>query len=327
MKNRRLLSCLAAAALAFPAAAQSDGDTRNLKLSSAADSNGMEYMSETAFDTGARLSGAVQYTLIPKRVHLSLEEELRFNDAFSSLHKAYTSLGMDYRIASWLKAGASYSFIAVNSSDYGWRSRHRGALSLTAAQKLGVIKLSLREKVQATYKAYDVNLYQDPRTDLSLKSRLKVAVDLPRNKWEPYAAVEMRNTLNAVSPGSFVYGTYTWEKYDGDEEEWVSKSRTCYGNLTPSYSKIYINRLRFQAGTEWKFRKKQVLDLYAVLDWNMGLDVDFSSRGIQKSYDNYCETHPAASISESYYYTYGTGILTMSDRIFAGLGLAYTFKL
>ena len=327
MKSPKILACLAAAALALPALAQSDGDTRNLRLSSAGESNGMEYLSETAFDTGARLSGTVQYTLIPKRMHLSIEEELRLDDGFSSFHKAYTTLGADYRIAPWLKAGASYSFIAVNSSGDGWRSRHRGALSLTASQRFGIWKLSLREKAQATYKAYDINLSQAPQTDLSLKSRLKVAADLPHNKWEPYAAVEMRNTFNAVSPGSFAYGTYTWEKYDGDEEEWAGKSRTCYGNLTPSYSKIYINRLRFQAGTEWKFRKKQVLDFYAVVDWNMDLDVDFSSRGIQKSYDNYCEAHPAASISESYYYTYGTGILTLSDTVFVGLGVSYTFKL
>jgi|GEM_PF-1231611 len=326
MNKARLLAGLAALAMALPAAAQSDGDTRNLSLATPLAGNGMEYLSETSSDFGARISGAVEYTIIRKRMHLSLEEELRFNEGLSSLHKAYTTLDLDYRFTSWLKADAAYSFIAANSAEKGWRDRHRGAFSLTASQRFGIWKLSLREKLQATYKAYDINLYQAPQTDLALKSRMKVAVDLPHNKWEPYASVEVRNTLNAVAPGSFVYGTYTWEKYD-EEEGWENKSRTCYGNLTPSYSKIYINRLRFQAGTEWKFRKNQTLDLYAVLDWNMDLDVDFSSQGIQKKYDNYIADNPSSTVSEVYYYAYGTGILTLSDNFFFGLGLSYTFEL
>lgn len=327
MKKAILLACLAAAALAIPAAAQSDGDVRNFALSETLSGNGMEYLSESSSDFGARLSGAVEYTLIRKRMHVSLEEELRFNEGLGSLHKSYTTLGLDYRLTPWLKADAAYSFIAANSSSNGWRNRHRGAVSLTASQRFGIWKLSLREKLQATHKAYEVNLYQSPQTDLALKSRLKVALDLPHNKWEPYASVEMRNTLNAISPSAFVYGKYTWQKYDGDEEAWVNKSRTCYGNPTPSYSKIYVNRLRFQAGTEWKFRKNQTLGLYAVADWNMDLDVDFSSRGIQKSYDNYLADNPSSTVTETYYYAYGTGILTLSDSIYFGLGLSYTFKL
>lgn len=316
-----LLTCAAAATYA-----QDYGDIRSLTLASQGNGGGLQYgQDDVTFDTGARISGGVSWSIIPKRFSVSLDEELRIKDNFSNFNKSYTSAAAEYRILPFLKTEASYSFIMTKNSSGVWRNRHRGALSLTGTWSPGRWKFSLKEKLQATYKAYDINLFQAPRTDLALKTRIKVSYDFRHSRWEPYASVEIRNTLNAVNPDSFIYGKYTWEKYDGDD--WVSKSRTCYGNLSPSYSDIYINRLRFQAGTEYKFRKDRVLTMYVVVDCNYDMPVDFSSNGIQKSYSSYLEDNPSSDISENNYYSYGTGILTLQDSYYAGIGLSFKFKL
>ena len=327
MKARILLAA-AALLLAVPSFAQSDGDIRNLALSSAGSGSGLTYNSvNNGLDMGAWISGGVDWSVIPKRVILSFDEEIRLKDNFSNPGKAYSNLSASFKLLPWLKAGTSYSFIMTKNSAGEWRARHRGAVSLTASVRLGDFKVSLREKFQATYKAYEVNPYQSPQTDLALKSRLKIEYDPVYSKWTPYVAAEVRNCFNAVEPSSFVYGTYTWQKYDGETSSWADRTRTCYGNLTPSYSDIYINRIRFNLGTEWKFAQNQSLDMFLIFDYNMDLPVDFTSSGIQKSYGKYLENASGAVVSESNYYKYGVGILTLEDSYFLGVGIAYRFKI
>lgn len=327
MKARVILAA-AALLLAVPAFSQNDGDVQGMTLGSGGTGGGLTYDSVNGgLDMGAYISGGVDWSVIPKRLSLSFDEEIRLKDSFSNLSKAYSNLAVSYRLFPWLKAGVSYSFIMSKSSAGEWRPRHRGALSLAASARLGRIKLTLREKFQATYKAYDVNLYQSPQTDLALKSRLKLEYDLFHSKWTPYVSAEIRNCFNAVNPNSFTYGTYNWQKYDGSTKSWENKTRTCYGNLTPSYNDIYINRIRFNLGADWKFARNQSLDMYIIFDYNMDMPVDFSSSGIQKSYGNYASEASGSVVSESNYYKYGVGILTLEDSCFLGIGLAYRFKL
>lgn len=310
------------------ALAQSDGDVRNLVLSSEGTPSGLSYGSaDTGFDTGAWISGGLDWDIIPKKLGISFDEEIRLKDNFSNPNKAYTNAALEFRALPWLKAETSYSFILTKNSSDVWKKRHRAAFGLTATARFGRWKLSLREKLQATYKDYDVNLSQTPQTDLALKSRLKLSLDLRHSKWEPYVSAEIRNTLNAVNPASFVYGTYNWQKYSSEDSGWNDKSRICYGNLTPSYNDIYINRLRFIAGTEWKYSRNQVLDMFLILDCSYDLPVDFSANGIQKSYSSYLEDNPSSKVSEANYYKYGVGILTLKDSYFAGVGLSWRFKL
>lgn len=324
----RILLVAAALLLAVPAFPQSDGDIRNVVLNSPGSGGGLTYSTDDGgLDMGAWISGGVDWSVIPKRLTLSFDEEIRLKDNFSNPGKAYSNLSASYRILPWLKAGTYYSFIMSKSSSGQWRARHRGAVSLTASARLGRLKVSVREKFQATYKEYEVNLYQSPQTDLALKSRIKLEYDMFHSKWAPYVSAEVRNCFNAVNPSSFIYGTYSWQKYDGTTGTWDNKTRTCYGNLTPSYSDIYINRLRFCLGTDWKFARNQSLDMYLIFDYNMDMPIDFSSAGIQKSYGNYTTSATGNVVSESNYYKYGVGILTLEDSYFFGIGLAYRFKL
>ena len=324
----RLLLAAAALLLAAPVFAQSDGDIRNLALTTPGTGSGLTYSSvNNGLDMGAHLSAGIDWSVIPKRLSLSFDEEIRFKDNFSNPGKAYSNVSLSCKLLPWLKAGADYSFIMARNSAGEWRTRHRAAGNLTASAKLGSIKVSLREKFQATFKEYDVNLYQSPQTEYSLKSRLKLEYNFLHSKWTPYFSAEMRNCLNAVNPSSFVYGTYTWQKYDGSTGTWENKTRTCYGNLSPAYDDIYINRIRFNLGADWKFARSQSLDMYLIFDYNMDMPVDFSSSGIQKSYGKYLENTSGSVVSETNYYKYGVGILTLEDSFFFGVGLAYRFKL
>ena len=324
----RVIFAAAALLLAVPAFSQNDGDVQGMTLGSGGTGGGLTYSSvNEGLDMGAWISGGIDWDVIPKRLNVTIDEQIRTKDNFSNPNKSYSNVGISYKILPWLKAGALYSLVMIKNNSGEWRTRHRGDFSLTATTHLGRLKLSLREKFQASYKAYEVNLFQSPQTDLYLKSRIKVEYDIFHSKWTPYFSAEIRNTLNAVNPDSFVYGTYNWQKYDGSTKTWENKTRTCYGNLSPEYNDIYINRIRLILGTAWKFAKNQSLDMYLVFDYDMGMPIDFSSSGIQKSYGNYSSTATGSVVSESNYYKYGVGILTLEDSCFLGIGLSYRFKL
>ena len=67
--------------------------------------------------------------------------------------------------------------------------------------------------------------------------------------------------------------------------------------------------------------------MYLIFDYNMDMPIDFTSSGIQKSYGKYLEEASGSVVSESNFYKYGVGILTLKDSFFFGVGLAYRFKL
>lgn len=275
MRIRRLLSFAAAALLALPVGAQ--------VLTYGTDDGGLE--------TGARLSGGVDWTAIPKKLHLKWDEEVRFDSDFGRLHKLYSSVGATYKLTPWLRAGVYGSLINTNSTDNGWRNRVRAGFDLQGSMEADRWKFSLRERLQATTKLYDVNTYQENATAWALKSRIKASYDIPHSRFEPYAAVELRNTLNAVNPAYFKY----------------NKSLGRWDCTDTRYDDIYINRLRFQAGTGWKLARKQLLDIFVVVDSNWNLDIDTSSNGYSRAS--------------------GAPLLTLEKGVFAGLGLSFTFKL
>lgn len=258
----------------------------------------LDYTETTpTFETGARFALGLEKDIIPKTLTLSLDEQLRVNDNFSHFQRSYTSAGLDYKIAPWLKAGLSYSLIANNSTSNGWGLRHRGAFALTETVKSGRLKVAFREKIQATYKGGSVNLYQSPQTSWALKTRAKVSYNLPASHFTPYLSAESRVLLNGVNPAYFVYNS--------------SKGR--WSNPNPKYNDVYFNRLRLNVGSTYKTVNKNTLDFFVVADFCYDLDIDFSSKGNQKEDSSY----------SSGYAPY----LYLTDSYFVGLGIAYKFKL
>jgi len=244
---------------------------------------------QTTTSVGARMAAGIDYK-VARGLHLNYEAELRLTDNFSKLGRVYNTLGIDYKVTNWLKLGAGFSLINVNSTDDGWRNRQRYMFDATFSRKFDRLELSFRERVQATHKSYSVNLYQTPQTNWALRHRIKAEYNIPHCKFDPFASIELKNTLNAVNPNAFVYSTSTGRWY----------------NTSPKYNDVYINRLRVIVGGAWKINKKNVLDIYAVMDGNYDLDIDLNKNGVSKKS--------------------GAAYLTLQDSYFFGLGLSYRFK-
>ncbi len=258
----------------------------------------LEYtQTDPTFEAGARVAAGIEKSVIPKTLTFSLDEQLRVNGNFSHFQRSYTTLGADYRLLPWLKTGLSYSLIVNNSSSNGWGLRHRGAFSLTETARSGRLKIAFREKIQATYRADSMNVYQSPRTTWVLKTRVKASYDLRGSRFTPYASAEVRFLLNGANPAYFVYDSYTGRM----------------SNTSPVYNDVYFNRLRINLGSTYKTPRRNTLDFYIVGDLCYDLDIDFNSKGKQKK----------SSLYNSGYAPY----MYLSDSYFVGAGFAYTFKL
>lgn len=202
-----------------------------------------------------RASAALDWK-IAGGTHLQIQEEARFSGA--SLDRTYSTLGVSWKCCDYLKIGGGYSFIWQDTEE-GAHNRHRAFVSLTGMYRYANFKFSLREKFQATYKAYDINEFQKPKTAYVLKSRLKLAYHQPGKAVEPYAYGELRTALNAVDPES------------------LGTMRTTAGNV--EYSDVYNNRTRAAIGMEWHIDTRNVLDFYAMYDWRKPKVIDASAKG------------------------------------------------
>ena len=170
---------------------------------------------------------------LSKQWSLSLEGEYRSRNDAKTNDRWSVGLGVDYKLTKWLKASAGYTFLYDNNerisyydqyddavldgdADAGdlkkcaqyWGTRHRFNVSLTASQKLGDFKFSLRERWQYTYRpeytvderwSYLNQAYDGKEKTYSgkgknvLRSRLQVEYDKKGLALTPYANVELFN--------------------------------------------------------------------------------------------------------------------------------------
>lgn len=168
-----------------------------------------------------------------KQWSLNLEGELRTRDDASTNDCWSVGVGADYKLAKWLKASAGYTLLYDNNvkisyynatdeavldgdAEVGepkkcakyWGTRHRFSVSLTASQKFGDWKFSLRERWQYTYrpeytvderwsyltKSYDGKAHTyDGKGKNVLRSRLQIEYDKKGLALTPYANVELFN--------------------------------------------------------------------------------------------------------------------------------------
>ena len=86
-------------------------------LTASAYEYGLEWTHRDGFQVGARTAAGLDWR-VARRLHLGYETELRFNNEIG-VHKFYNELSAEYRIARWLKAGASYSFLETRHETKG----------------------------------------------------------------------------------------------------------------------------------------------------------------------------------------------------------------
>ncbi len=241
---------------------------------------------QTDVDLGTELGGRLSVSVdkkLARGLHVSLEEEVRFDNNFSAFDRFHTTAALSYKVNDYLKVGAGYAWILPYSTTNSAfkSSRHRLMVDVTGGVRVGDWRFSLRERFQATVRTGSFNAYQNPGTLLALKSRLKVQYKGLR-RMEPYASLELRNTLNAPSINASYNGTY-YVYYDEETESYYREGEA--GWFLGGFNKVYVNRLRGVVGVEYRLSKASTVDVSLMGDYVMDLVVDANAEGTKlKSY-------------------------------------------
>ena len=225
---------------------------------------------------GARVSVGMDWKIV-RGLHLTLSEQVRFDNNFSDFDRLQTQLGLSYKVNPYFKFGAGYMLNVPFSSGSGaFKSpRHRLYADVKGTARAGKWAFSLKERFQWTYRQGDMNEYQYPRNALTLKSRLMVKYN--GRKAAPYAYFELRNFLNAP----VIYANFDGTNYVNDD----GSATDVAGWFLHSFKGGYVNRYRGCVGVDLKFNKHNALDVYFLADGVNDKVVDANSSGTKlKSY-------------------------------------------
>lgn len=199
---------------------------------------------------------------LAKGLHLTAEYQLRTENALSKIDRHQASLGLSYKFNDWLKGGLEYTFYDRYGTNAGWQPRHRASAFLTFGYRVGDWRFSLREMVQLTHKTEDLNVYQENRNPITLKSRFKIQYK-GFAAVEPYVFFELKNVFNdpaCSATYNSATGTYTDYSFNG-------------------YTDTYVSRYRGGLGLEWKLSKMHSLELYGLLDYCNDKNIDTNKEG------------------------------------------------
>ena len=248
-------------------------------------------------DYGGRVSVGFDKKIV-KGLHLSLEEEIRIDNNFTSFNRFHTTVALHYKVLPYLKVGVGYALINPYSSNNNAfkNARHRLMFDATGTLKFGLWQLSLKERFQITHRTGDFNIYQNPANLMALKSRLTLKYK-GLQRWTPYAYIELRNTLNAPVINALYNSTY-------------NVYMTTTGSITgeagwflDGFSGCYVNRLRGSLGAEYKIDRRNSLNFYILLDHVSDKVVDANASGTKlKSYTR--EQGFAAHLGAAYEYSF-----------------------
>ena len=174
-----------------------------------------------ADDAGLIVSAGFSRKLA-KGLNGGIEAEFRSRNTFRTASRVGLGADISYKVLPWLKAGAGYNLLFDNNAEkityqddgvsYNnwrpsyWGVRHRFNVSLTASHKIQRVEVSLRERWQYTYRPskmidnfdFDEGEWEDYEVKGKgknvLRSRLQLAWDIPKCKFDPFASVEFHTT-------------------------------------------------------------------------------------------------------------------------------------
>lgn len=120
---------------------------------------------------------------ITSRLKASGNLEFRSKENLKEADRLGITLGLNYKMLSWLRMEGSYEFHYRNVSEGPWKARHRYKVGATGSVSWNEVKFSLRELFQETFFRGEV--------ENRLRSRLKVSYE-PEN-WlvQPYYSTEL----------------------------------------------------------------------------------------------------------------------------------------
>ena len=215
----------------------------------------------TTNDFRGRVEGSFEWEPI-ENLSLKAGLQMSLNNDFGSVDCFHTSVGAEYEVCKYFSLGAEYILINGYESDKkAWdMPRHRLNVNLTGSVKFGRVELSLRERLQTTFRTDEVNPYEKPQNEMILRSRLMGEYSIRHSKWTPYLLFELHNTLNAPK----VVKNYKTEPLACDN---------------------YITRYRAGVGAKFRITRNHRLDFYYYFDYDRGYDIDYkSNKGTLKGY-------------------------------------------
>ena len=212
-------------------------------------------------DFRGRIEGSFEWEPI-KDLSIDAGVQLRLNNDLGSVDAIHTSVGAEYEVCKYLNLGVDYILINGYESDkLVWdRPRHRVNLNLEGSVKIGRVELSLRERLQTTFRTDSVNRFEKSKNAAILRSRLMAEYNIRHSKWTPYILFELHNTLNAPQ----VVANYKSAQYSTDN---------------------YITRYRAGLGTKFRISRNHRLDFYYYFDYDRNYNIDYkANKGDLKGY-------------------------------------------
>lgn len=206
---------------------------------------------------------------INKKFSVGLEAEMRTRDDVKKVDRWSAGVQASYKVSSWLKASAGYTFLYDNNEkasyyddddevvtrDIGiragdlkrsaqyWGVRHRFDVSLTGSYKFGKLDLSLRERWQYTYRPEHTvdnrTIYYDEEEDEPVPAGIS---DGKSHTYKAKGKNVLRSRLQAEykTKGFPITPFANVELFNG----WA------------------LEKIRYTAGAEYKINKKNSVELF-----------------------------------------------------------------
>lgn len=213
----------------------------------------------TTNDFRGRAEAAFEWEPV-KNLSLEAAVQLRLKEDFATVDRIQTSVGAEYEVCKYFNVGVDY--VLINGHERaGWdKPRHRLNANLEGSVKIGRVELSLRERLQTTFRTDSVNRYEKQPAQMVLRSRLMAEFPVRHTRWTPYVLFELHNTLNA--PG--VVANYKTDEF---------------------YIDNYITRYRAGVGAKLRITRSHRLDFYYYFDYDRGYNIDYKgNKGDLKGY-------------------------------------------
>lgn len=133
-----------------------------------------------------------------------LEQEFRFNQNYSTYHRAATSLKASYSILpKRLKAEGEYVFIHQNVTT-NYELRHRGSLGLSTKIELRPFDLTITSKMQSTWRDNSTGDYKfNPK--YVWRNKIDCTYNIFGSPFKPYVSGEIFYPIN-TSQGAAIEG-------------------------------------------------------------------------------------------------------------------------
>lgn len=158
---------------------------------------------------------------LSNRLKLGFEEEYRLRNNLLTTDKFQTTLELSYKTCDYFSTGVSYTMINYyhprndeHEHNY-WELRNRFNIFGEGEYEIDRFTITLRERLQSTYRVLDSLSTAGLNPKLHLRSKLNVSYNIKGLPLEPYAFIELFHLLNDEEPFQFEkYRIATGLKYD-----------------------------------------------------------------------------------------------------------------